>query len=517
MKLTDRRFFAIWLVLLLLASVPVLSVVQPPLADYPNHLARVHIWMSSVSDWAVPHVQPVWALQPNMAFELIVGPLSEIVSLEDAGRAFVVLTIASLTIGPAILGRVLWGQFTVWSFLPFLVVYNRLFFWGFLGYLFSLGMGFALSSLWLKKVGRGQRLSWYVMACAMATLMLALHLYAFAVFCIVITVLTLRMVDGLPLLSRQWILECAYRLSPVLIALGIFALGAPVFESNHSVAWGHWESKVTSVVGLLVGPNARTDLLLACLTALILFGVFWLRLCRLSGDKYLLLGLAILLFLHLLMPTQLFSSYGADQRLPIAIALFVSVLIQPCERGPSRLMHWGLAGLFVLVVARVLLVRQDWLGYEPIHKDLMRSYQELPRQSSVMAVVGTSNSRGLPRVPLTEHAGYAVISRGVFWPGLFAYPIHGAQTIAFKDAGMVPKNIAKLQKVPLSDLDDVVAGRRDYPDFDLRHISPCYRFIVVMREDGLAGNLPEHSVLGDLRFRGVYSAIYERSTREACD
>lgn len=92
MKLTDRRFFAIWLVLLLLASVPVLSVVQPPLADYPNHLARVYIWISSVSALAVPHVQPVWALQPNMAFELIVGPVSEIVSLEDAGRAFVVLT-----------------------------------------------------------------------------------------------------------------------------------------------------------------------------------------------------------------------------------------------------------------------------------------------------------------------------------------------------------------------------------------------------------------------------------------
>jgi len=513
----SRRFFVIWLALLVMASFPVLSVLQPPLADYPNHLARVYIWMSSASAQAVPHVQPVWALQPNMAFELIVGPLSQIVSLENAGRTFVVLTIASLTLGPAILGRVLWGRYTLWSFLPFLFVYNRLFFWGFLGYLFSLGMGFVLSSFWLKKVDQGQRISWYAMACALATLMLGLHLYAFAVFCIVITVLTFRTVDSLLLLSKQWILECAYRLSPVLVALGVFALGAPVFESNHSVAWGPWMSKVSAVVGLLVGPNVRTDLLLAVVTVLMLVGAFWLRLCRLSGDRYLLLGLAILLLLHLVMPTQLFSSYGADQRLPIAIALFVSVLVLPGERGAGRWQPWGLVGLLLLVAVRVLLVRQDWLGYEPIHKELMRSYQELPRQSSVVAVVGTSSPLGLPRIPLTEHAGYAVISRGVFWPGLFAYPIHGAQTIAFQDRSLVSPSIAQLQKIPLADLDDVVAGRRDYPDFDLRHISPCYRFIVVMREDGRAGNLPTHSVLGDLRFRGVYSAIYERSTHEPCD
>lgn len=515
--MTARRYFAIWLILLVIASLPVFSVVQPPLADYPNHLARVHIWLMSGTANSVPHVEPVWALQPNMAFELIVGPLSEVISLENAGRAFVVLTIASLTLGPAILGRTLLGQFTAWSFLPFLFVYNRLFFWGFLGYLFSLGVGFALSSFWLKKVDQGKRLSWYAMACVAATLMLGLHLYAFAVFCIVITVLTLRMVDSWPLLSRHWIFECAYRLSPVLVALGVFALGAPVFESNHSVAWGHWESKATSVVGLMVGPNVRADLLLACLAALLLGWVFWLRLCRLSADKYLLLGLVILLLLHLVMPTQLFSSYGADQRLPIAIALFVSALIRPGERGASRLMYWGLIGLFVLVVSRVLLVRQDWLGYELIHKDLMSSYQELPRQSSVMAVVGTSNPRGLPRVPLTEHAGYAVISRGVFWPGLFAYPIHGAQTIAFQNVTMAPKNIAKLQKVPLSDLDDIVAGRREYPDFSLQGISPCYQFFVVIREDGQAKDLPTHGVLGELQFRGVYSAVYAKPTPQACD
>lgn len=45
MNVTGGSFFAVWLVLFFLASVPVLSMVQPPLADYLNHLARVHIWL----------------------------------------------------------------------------------------------------------------------------------------------------------------------------------------------------------------------------------------------------------------------------------------------------------------------------------------------------------------------------------------------------------------------------------------------------------------------------------------
>ena len=88
MKFTARRFFAAWLLLILLASVPVLSVEQPPLADYPNHLARVHIWLMSGSADAVPHVEPVWTLQPNMALELVFAFLPFFIAWEGAGRAF---------------------------------------------------------------------------------------------------------------------------------------------------------------------------------------------------------------------------------------------------------------------------------------------------------------------------------------------------------------------------------------------------------------------------------------------
>lgn len=73
------------------AFLPVLSVDQPPLADYPNHLARVHVWLSQGTSNVVPNVKPVLALQPNMAFELVAGFLTIFMPLEQAGRGFVLL------------------------------------------------------------------------------------------------------------------------------------------------------------------------------------------------------------------------------------------------------------------------------------------------------------------------------------------------------------------------------------------------------------------------------------------
>ena len=118
MKISGWQYALIVSFLLLLACIPIFSVDQPPLADYPNHLARVHIWLNYGTSSEVPNVVPVWAIQPNMAFELFVALLSVFMPLEQAGRWFVVLTMLSIAVGPAVLGRSIWGAFTIWSLLP---------------------------------------------------------------------------------------------------------------------------------------------------------------------------------------------------------------------------------------------------------------------------------------------------------------------------------------------------------------------------------------------------------------
>lgn len=516
MRLSGFQYFFIFGFLLWLVFIPILSVDQPPLADYPNHLARVYIWLTHNSPEAVPSVEPVLALQPNMAFELVTGLLSVFMPLEQAGRGFVLLTVVSTVLGPAVLGRVIWGSFSLWSFLPFLLIYNRLFFWGFLAYLFSLGIAIGLSSLWVRRIPREGRISWFVKASFFALLVLGFHLYAFAVFVLIASVLTARSASSLPAFGKEWVLQVFFMLLPLLVPLPVFVIGAPVFDLNHYIEWGPFIGKITSFGGLFVGPNARIDMMLGAVTVMLLAVVIYWGVLRKDLDCWLVGGVLLLIFVHLAMPAKLLSSYGADQRLPIAIALLGAAVIPPPRVDRIKVSGFLMICLLVVLFLRMISIRSDWATYQTIHKELVRAYGELPRRSNVLFLVGTSNPHGLPRIPLTEHAGFAVIAKSVFWPGLFAYPIHGAQTIAFSNIASIPFGIANLQKIPLSIIDNVISGVEVYKEFDLKDVSSCFQFVVIVREDGLAANLPSKAVFGSIQYRDKSVAIYSRGNHDDC-
>src|SRR3954452_15194401 len=68
---------------------PLLLTQHLPLADLPNHLARMYI----LRDWAAsPELQafyvPHWALVPNLALDIFVLVLRPFVSLDLATRIF---------------------------------------------------------------------------------------------------------------------------------------------------------------------------------------------------------------------------------------------------------------------------------------------------------------------------------------------------------------------------------------------------------------------------------------------
>ncbi|MFN3736705.1 hypothetical protein [Hydrogenophaga sp.] len=517
MKISGWQYALIVSFLLLLACIPIFSVDQPPLADYPNHLARVHIWLNYGTSSEVPNVVPVWAIQPNMAFELFVALLSVFMPLEQAGRWFVVLTMLSIAVGPAVLGRSIWGTFTIWSLLPVFFIYNRLFFWGFLGYLFSLGVAFGLSSFWVASYSRLGRVSWFICASLLSVFVLALHLYAYAVFCLIVMFLTFRAVGNSGNKLNGKVLWLVYRLIPLALALPVFAVGAPVFEATYYVAWGPYFDRFASFVGLMVGSDIKYDLLLMAVF-LLLIGVLVFRLLTWSGvDKWILSCVLLLFLLQLVMPSRLLSSYGADQRLAIPIALLLGVAVSPARVRFANFDYAILVGLVLVYLIRIGGIQSDWVVFQKRHADLVEIYRKLPMNANVVALVCTSNPYGLPRVPLTEHFGFAVLQRNVFWPGLFAYPVHGAQTIAFSNPKAISSGVAKLQKVPLEILNEVVSGVINYSDYDLASISRCYQFMVVIPEDGAIASLPEVSFFGEIYYKGKFAVIYTRSGINTCD
>ena len=65
---------------MVLAAVPLFSTVLPPLFDYPNHLARMHLLGESGNQFYTVRWEPL----PNLAQDLIVPPLARLIPLDIA-------------------------------------------------------------------------------------------------------------------------------------------------------------------------------------------------------------------------------------------------------------------------------------------------------------------------------------------------------------------------------------------------------------------------------------------------
>ncbi|MGH6977408.1 MAG: hypothetical protein ACREED_10315, partial [Stellaceae bacterium] len=135
-----RVFAAAFVALLLIACVPLVLTPLPPLVDYPNHLARMHLLAAlSRSPTLQQYFALAWRPLPDLAMDVLVPPLLGAVSLSTAGKLFLVATYFSLTGGVAVLHRALHGRWSAWPLTAFLLVYNRLLLWGFVNFLFGLG------------------------------------------------------------------------------------------------------------------------------------------------------------------------------------------------------------------------------------------------------------------------------------------------------------------------------------------------------------------------------------------
>src|SRR5258706_10750823 len=133
----------------LLAILPVYATRFLPLNDYPFHLARMVI-LSQLDNpiFARFYVQGSFFL-PNMAMDAVAVPLSMILGPELATRVFVELTLVALLFGTLALHWVAHRKLSVWPLLAIIVLHNGIFRFGFLNYLFGLGLALGAAALWM--------------------------------------------------------------------------------------------------------------------------------------------------------------------------------------------------------------------------------------------------------------------------------------------------------------------------------------------------------------------------------
>src|ERR1700736_3364681 len=99
----------------MLAAVPPFSTVLPPLVDYPNHLARLHL----IAEGGNAFYAVRWAPLPDLAADLVGPALAYLVPLEIAGKLFLVITFALIAGGTLWLNKVATGRGRWWPLLAF--------------------------------------------------------------------------------------------------------------------------------------------------------------------------------------------------------------------------------------------------------------------------------------------------------------------------------------------------------------------------------------------------------------
>src|ERR1700686_518449 len=141
---------AAYLVLGALTLSPLLWAAVPPLVDYPDHLARMWVLLHARDIPALASNYVVdWRLLPNLAMDLVLPALAQFMPLEYAGRLFIALTMLSLVLGTVALHRALHGRVGLWPLAALLFVYNSVLYWGFVNFLFTLGLALLTFSAWV--------------------------------------------------------------------------------------------------------------------------------------------------------------------------------------------------------------------------------------------------------------------------------------------------------------------------------------------------------------------------------
>lgn len=409
-------------VLALIAIYPVLSVDVPPLVDYPNHLARMHILSMWESD---PNLQKnyavEWSLGPNMAIDLVLPLLTKVFSIYDAGRIFVATTLLLIVGGTLTLRKVVVGKLGLWPMVVFLLLYNHAFFWGFLGFLFSAGLALFAFSAWIALREHSNSLRFAVFA-VVSVLLFYGHLFGLLIYGILVVGFeagwTWRNRKVRPFPFSAYVVSGGQFVVPFILFLAW--VGSNESTSDAINRFGPLAAKIVALMSPVHFGLPAIDIPTAIFLGSVLILCMTRRWVWISAS--LRLPLLFLTLVAALMPNFLSGVWGTDFRLPaiVGCVLVAGVRTRPIALRQVRLI---IAVAVVLLVGRTAMIADHWHDLDAKFEEFRTASHVMPRGSRLLVLADPDDvPDGTP--PLYEmkfwHMGaLAVIERGSFYPTLF--------------------------------------------------------------------------------------------------
>jgi hypothetical protein len=413
--------------LLLLVSIPIWTNQLPPLSDYANHLARMHVIATINKDPDLALFYEIdWQIIPNLMMDLTIPLLAPVVPIYHAGQIFLVATFALIMSGALALNRALFDRWSVFPLVAFPLLYNYIFLIGLVNYIFGIGLSlWALACwIWLRERHWSLRIT---ISTLFVTALFFCHLSALGIYGV-----GLFATESLWFWSRYKEPLASRLIDFATTGIPFFAVIPLLLESPtlQLISEYSWEPR-GKINGLAYVIEVYSDIAaFALISIVIAMGVWVIRrnLLRVHTLCWVMLGISG--FVYLLMPRVMFATDMADQRLPIAF-VFMLIACVDINLGHPDVRRGFVAFLIIGLLVRVIEVDVSWAGLSQATSEFRASVQRIKQGSKVLVAYAESNVRQDLYELLVHAACIAMIERSALVTT--AFTVQGKQILRVRD------------------------------------------------------------------------------------
>jgi hypothetical protein len=367
---------------------------------------------------------------PNMAMDAVVVPLSLLFGPELASRVFVELTILVILFGTFALHWAAHRRLSVWPLLAMLVLHNGILRFGFLNYLFGMGLALWASAFWMIL-----RPGWFRFATTLLSsiVLIYCHMEAFCIFAVIAGSVAMERAYEEWRRRGSWTVlrNLVYAASPFLLTIALFVVFSPtasVAGKGFAYSPGFGTKPVGALFSLSSGVSWLDAVSLFCLAAVFV----WLAIGRkITISRPLALATIMMSLALFVVPDSVMGALYADVRIGPVIAL-LAIAMFDLRVNPGRTAVYSLASLIVVLsVVRTVTLTETWAVYSREIASIVDAITRIEPGSTLFAatsqpypsLVADTAERRIPWSPPLKHvASYAVLGSPVFVPMTWAEP-----------------------------------------------------------------------------------------------
>lgn len=391
------------------ALLPFMVVQLPSMTDLPGHIGRYHVMMELAhSELLQRYYAFDWHLVGNLGVDLLVRALAPLLGVEAAAR-FVVAGIPLLSLlGIAAVSRALHGRIEPAAAVAGCFVFSNPFLFGFVNFCLAAALALLAFAAWVRMRERRAALSILAFTPAIFLIWLA-HAMGWGLLGLMVAgyeaerLWRLRAEPLWPRLRDLLIRGLPFLLPLALTLVWSGGQAGPLFSYGD----GLLKRKLLNLVVVLRGTTPLLDIGIPLLLAAALGLLLWQRQVRIDA-RAAAAGLMILAA-SLLMPTTLFGSWGADERIvPYAAILLALAFRWTGSVRAATCLVVVAASLFCL---RTAAIATDWHRLDQAYASHLSALDLVPPGARIHAVVLQDGCHGRWRATAYAHLPSMAIVR----------------------------------------------------------------------------------------------------------